>query len=70
MQAASSCEMLCGRLASKPDHFFGNPHRVIVIVIEYMFRVTLTGASVQRRGIVKAALAHNAADVILVHNHP
>ncbi len=35
-----------------------------------MFRGTLDGASVYPREVVKAALEHNAAAVILVHNHP
>lgn len=43
-------------------------HRIISF--EEMFRGTLDGASVYPREIVKVALAHNAAAVILVHNHP
>ncbi len=35
-----------------------------------MFRGTLTQTSVYPREIVKLALAHNAAAVILAHNHP
>ncbi|MFL6708737.1 MAG: JAB domain-containing protein, partial [Massilia sp.] len=35
-----------------------------------MFRGTLTHASVYPREVVKAALRHNAASVILAHNHP
>ncbi|MDR6229695.1 DNA repair protein RadC [Pseudomonas sp. SORGH_AS199] len=35
-----------------------------------MFRGTLDGASVYPREVVKLALEHNAAAVILVHNHP
>lgn len=41
-----------------------------VIVAEEMFRGTLTQTSVYPREVVKAALAHNAAGVILAHNHP
>ena len=41
-----------------------------VLAIEEMFRGTLTQASVYPREIVKSALAHNAASVILSHNHP
>lgn len=37
---------------------------------EEMFRGTLTQASVYPREVVKAALARNAAAVILAHNHP
>ena len=41
-------------------------------VIEFveMFRGTLNQASVYPREVVKRALAHNAAAVILAHNHP
>ncbi|MOA19385.1 hypothetical protein D3C78_1397630 [compost metagenome] len=35
-----------------------------------LFRGTLDGASVYPREVVKLALEHNAAAVILVHNHP
>ena len=35
-----------------------------------MFRGTLTHTSVYPREVVKAALAHNAASVLLAHNHP
>lgn len=37
---------------------------------EEVFRGTLTQTSVYPREIVKLALAHNAAAVILAHNHP
>ncbi|WP_034296761.1 DNA repair protein RadC [Herbaspirillum sp. RV1423] len=41
-----------------------------LIESEELFRGTLTQASVYPREVVKAALAHNAANVILAHNHP
>lgn len=41
-----------------------------LLASEEMFRGTLTRASVYPREVVKAALAHNAAGVILAHNHP
>lgn len=41
-----------------------------VLVVEELFRGTLTQTSVYPREIVKRALAHNAAAVILAHNHP
>ena len=41
-----------------------------VITVEELFRGTLTQTSVYPREIVKRALAHNAASVILAHNHP
>ncbi|MGP5508741.1 RadC family protein [Pseudomonas helleri] len=43
-------------------------HRVIGF--RELFRGTLDGASVYPREVVKVALEHNAAAVILVHNHP
>ncbi|EPY8494701.1 DNA repair protein RadC [Pseudomonas aeruginosa] len=43
-------------------------HRVLAF--QEMFRGTLDGASVYPREVVKVALQHNAAAVILVHNHP
>lgn len=41
-----------------------------VIGDEELFRGTLTHTSVYPREVVKRALAHNAASVILAHNHP
>jgi DNA repair protein RadC len=41
-----------------------------VIHVEELFRGTLTQTSVYPREVVKCALRHNAAAVILAHNHP
>lgn len=41
-----------------------------LIGFEEMFRGTLTQTNVYPREVVKAALRHNAAAVILAHNHP
>jgi DNA repair protein RadC len=41
-----------------------------VIGDEELFRGTLTQTSVYPREVVKRALAHNAAGIILAHNHP
>ena len=41
-----------------------------VIETEELFRGTLTQTSVYPREVVKSALRHNAAAVILAHNHP
>lgn len=41
-----------------------------LIACDELFRGTLTHTSVYPREVVKAALAHNAAGVILAHNHP
>ncbi len=43
-------------------------HRALVL--EELFRGTLSQTSVYPREIVKAALARNAAAVIFAHNHP
>ncbi|MEX0606485.1 MAG: DNA repair protein RadC [Halofilum sp. (in: g-proteobacteria)] len=48
--------------------FLDNRHRVLAF--EELFRGTIDGASVYPREVVKRALAHNAAAVILAHNHP
>jgi len=41
-----------------------------MIAFEELFRGTLDGASVHPREVVKATLRHNAAALILAHNHP
>ncbi len=41
-----------------------------VIRFEALFRGTIDGASVHPREVVRTALAHGAAAVVLVHNHP
>ena len=48
--------------------FLTNRHRVIAFT--EMFRGTIDGASVHPREVVKEVLRHNAAAVILCHNHP
>src|SRR5579875_2626880 len=48
--------------------FLDNRHRVLAF--EELFRGTLDGASVHPREVVRASLRHNAAAVILAHNHP
>lgn len=48
--------------------FLDNRHRVLAF--EEMFRGTLDGASVHPREVVRASLKHNAAAVVLAHNHP
>lgn len=61
-------------------HFREHQHEGFVVLFldvknrlikrEEMFRGTLTQTAVHPREVVKAALAHNAAAVILAHNHP
>lgn len=48
--------------------FLDSQHRAIAF--ERMFTGTLTQTSVYPREIVLAALRHNAAAVVLAHNHP
>ncbi|MCP5420777.1 MAG: DNA repair protein RadC [Gammaproteobacteria bacterium] len=48
--------------------FLDNRHRVIAF--EELFYGTIDGASVHPRQVVKRALHHNAAALILAHNHP
>ena len=48
--------------------FLDNQHRVIEF--EELFRGTIDGASVHPREVVQRALHHNAAALILAHNHP
>ena len=48
--------------------FLDNKHRVIAF--EEMFHGTIDSASVHPREVVRSAMKHNAAAVMLAHNHP
>ncbi len=48
--------------------YLDNRHRVIAFA--KLFRGTIDGTSVYPREVVKEALSHNAAAIILAHNHP
>lgn len=48
--------------------FLDNKHRVIAY--EELFRGTIDGASVHPREVVRKVLHHNAAAIVLAHNHP
>jgi len=48
--------------------FLDNRHQIIKF--EELFRGTIDGASVYPREVVKKALQHNAAALIIAHNHP
>jgi DNA repair protein RadC len=70
---ADTRRYLTARLRDYPHEVFAclfldNRHRVIRF--EELFRGTIDGASVHPREVVKAALRHNAAALILAHNHP
>jgi DNA repair protein RadC len=70
---ADSRDYLQARLRHYPYEVFSclfldNRHRVIEF--EELFRGTIDGASVHPREVVRRALQHNAAALILAHNHP
>ena len=48
--------------------FLDNRYRVLAF--EELFRGSIGGASVHPREVVRRCIAHNAAAVILAHNHP
>lgn len=48
--------------------FLDNKHRIIEY--EELFRGTIDGANVHPREVVRRVLHHNAAAIILAHNHP
>lgn len=61
------------KLAEQKNELFGCmflTNRHAVIAIEELFFGTIDGASIHPRVIVQKALLHNAAAVILYHNHP
>jgi DNA repair protein RadC len=66
-------EYLKSMLRHEPHEVFGclflnAKHQVLTF--EALFRGSIDSASVHPRQVVKRALAHNAAAVILCHNHP
>lgn len=66
-------EFLRMHLGACEHEVFGLLHldsRHRLIAIEDLFRGTIASSSVHPREVVKAALARNAAAVVLYHNHP
>jgi DNA repair protein RadC len=68
-----SCAYLAARLRGYPFEVFAclfldTRHRPVAF--EELFRGTIDGANVHVREVVKRALDHRAAAVILAHNHP
>jgi len=66
-------KFLMGKLAGKEHEMFciiylDNRHRILAF--EELFRGTIDGTSVYPREVVKESLNHNAAAIILAHNHP
>lgn len=73
LNPSDSAAYLKARLRDYPYEVFGvlfmdTRHRPIVF--EELFRGSIDGAAVYPREVVRRALAHNAAAVILAHNHP
>ena len=69
-QASDFFRMRLAGLEHEEFHVMYLDTRHRIIAVEPMARGTVDGAEVHPREIVKAALAHNAACVILAHNHP
>jgi DNA repair protein RadC len=70
---SASARYLKARLAGYPYEVFGclfldNRHRVLMF--EELFRGSIDGAHVHPREVLRSCILHNAAAVILAHNHP
>lgn len=66
-------EFLLAQLRGRPYEVFCCLHldaRHRLITFEELFRGTVDGATVHPRELVRQALLHNSAAVILAHNHP
>jgi DNA repair protein RadC len=64
---------LLAQLRDRPYEVFCCLHldaRHRLIAFEELFRGTVDGASVHPREVVRQAMSHNSASVILAHNHP
>ena len=69
-QASEFFRMRLAALEHEEFHVMYLDTRHRIIAVDPMARGTVDGAEVHPREIVKAALAYNAAAVILAHNHP
>ncbi len=72
-QVSTTREYLMLRLRHHPDEVFAVLFLDIrnrVIAYEELFFGTIDGASVHPRQVVRRTLHHNAAALILAHNHP
>ncbi|WP_435103388.1 RadC family protein [Arhodomonas sp. AD133] len=70
---ADTRRFLTAQLRDRPAEVFAalfldNRHRVIAF--EELFQGTIDAAQVHPREVVRRALSHNAAAVIIAHNHP
>lgn len=73
LSPAGCRSFLIEKLSHKPYEvfcclFLDNRHRVITF--EELFRGTIDSTTVYPREIMRQAIKHNAAAVILAHNHP
>lgn len=68
--AGNFLSMRIGALDHEEFHVLFLDARHRIIAIEVAFRGTVDGAEVHPREVVRTALRHNAAAVILAHNHP
>jgi DNA repair protein RadC len=69
----ATADFLTARLAEREHEVFTLIYlntRNRLIACQDLFRGTIDGASVHPREVVKEALRHNAAAVIIAHNHP
>jgi DNA repair protein RadC len=69
----SAIDYLQARCAALPHEVFGavfldTQHRIIAT--EHLFTGTIDGCDVHARVVAQRALHHNAAAVVLFHNHP
>ena len=69
-QASEFLRMRLGGLEHEEFHVVFLDARHAIIAVEAMFRGTIDGAEVHPREVARAALRHNAAAVVLAHNHP
>lgn len=68
--ASHFLRMRLGALEHEEFHVMFLDARHQIIAVEGMFRGTIDGAEVHPREVVRASMRHNAAAVILAHNHP
>ncbi|PNS08364.1 JAB domain-containing protein [Solilutibacter silvestris] len=69
-QASSFLRMRLAGLDHEEFHVIFLDTRHKIIAVEGLFRGTVDGSEVHPREVVRAAMRHNAAAVILTHNHP
>lgn len=70
LSASEFVRLRLGGLEHEEFHilFLDTRHRVIAV--EMLARGTIDGADIHCREVLKRSLAHNAAALILAHNHP